>query len=110
MKLNISCSSFNQLAIENVDPSSFTYYGSIEGYDYHDPNSYCEISFSLDNGDNEKTLEYIKSNFKLSNSNADDFVKCVERPHYYKDRRMKFSIIFKNGSKGWTNPPSFNFE
>lgn len=113
MKLSLHCNSFKHLSIEDIDVSSFSFYGTTEGYDYNDYQSKNHIGFCLNDSTKiEETVEYIKTQFNLNPDvcKVEDYIKTyTPTESYITDKRTKIVIYFRSGSKGWTNPPSFSF-
>jgi hypothetical protein len=109
MILNIQVNSFKTLNIEGIDISTFSFYGSTDGYDYNDAKSSNTIGFSLlDDSKVEETVKIITEKFNLNkeSTKVEDYVSIG---HIYGETRPRIRIKFTNGYKGMTSPPNFSF-
>ncbi len=119
MKLKLILSEFKSTTIEEVDITTFNYFGNTDYYDHNDPKSFNVITFKLekhntlsDSANADIVFEQLKSQFNLNT----DYVKVetylqmkTEFEDYESDKRPKIIIYFRNGSKGLVNPPYFSF-
>lgn len=95
-----------------IDPSTLYFYGSTEDYDYDNPRRMNSISFVLeDHKMTDQIVQEIKSTFRYSNSDVNDYIKVRTKfEDYEKDQRPRIAILERSGSKGMKNPLAFNLQ
>ena len=108
MNLVIQESAFRKCTFD-IDPSTLCFYGATEGYDYHNAKSMNRISFVLQNSeDTDKVVEEVKSSFRYSNSNVNDYIKVKDTfESWESDTRPRITILERTGMRGLKNPIEF---
>ena len=113
MNLLLHMSEFKGVTINSIDVTSFSYNGSTSDYDYNAHQSFNTISFRLlDSSKTEEVFEDLKSKFNLNlyYVKIEDYLRLrTTFEDYESDKRAKITISFRDGSRGISNPPSFNF-